>query len=362
MRTDDLDFQLPAEAIAQYPADPRDSCLLMHLEACGRSEHYTFSDLPDLLEPGDVLVLNDSRVLPARLTAFRPGGGETEVLLVRPVATDMSSDCTHWEALVRPSKRLRPGMELRFADGTRLCTAKDLGEGRWVLSGPGGMSMADLMRVNGRLPLPPYIKTYPQDPESYQTVYASAPGSAAAPTAGLHFTRKLLDDLDGKGICIAFVTLHVGLDTFLPIRERVVEEHAIHSESYEVPPETLAKIEAARDEGHRVVAVGTTSARVLETLAVTKPTASSSSEGIRGNCSLFITPGYEFQGVDALLTNFHLPRSTVLALTMAFAGVDRLLRAYAVALTHGYRFFSFGDAMLIERSAAGPGSCAYGDA
>ena len=324
----------------------------MHLPAGAGFQHLIFTDLPRLLRAGDMLVFNNSKVLPARVMAHRRGGGETEVLFLRPIPADPSSPSECWEALVRPSKRLQPGSELQLADGARLSAVQDLGEGRWSISAPAHVSMVDLMEANGRLPLPPYIKSYPEDPSAYQTVYASVPGSAAAPTAGLHFTPGLLSELGRRGIHAAYVTLHVGLGTFLPIRETEVERHRIHTEAYEVAPETLAKIQAARRVGGRVVAVGTTTTRVLETIAGQGPAAVAPLAPIRGTSSIYITPGYEFRGVDLLLTNFHLPRSTVLALTMAFAGVQRLRRAYAEAMTLGYRFFTFGDAMLIDRPTA----------
>jgi S-adenosylmethionine:tRNA ribosyltransferase-isomerase len=347
VQLEELDFELPAEAIAQRPASPRDSCRLMHLRAGGDYGHHLFTELPRLLRPGDVVVFNDSKVLPARVMAYRPGGGQTEVLFLRPTPTaGRPVEC--WEALVRPSKRLHPGAELQLADGATLSVMQSLGEGRWSVSAPSDVSMIALMQANGRLPLPPYIRSYPEDPLAYQTVYASVPGSAAAPTAGLHFTQRLLLELRRSGIQIAYVTLHVGLDTFLPIRESEVERHPIHSETYEVAPEALAKVEAARVTGGHVVAVGTTTARVLETLAGLEPVPTTSVAPVRGTSSIYITPGYKFRSVDALLTNFHLPRSTVLALTMAFAGVQRLRRAYAEAIAVGYRFFTFGDAMLID--------------
>ncbi len=355
MRLEELDFELPAQAIAQRPATPRDACRLMHLSAGAGFQDRLFTDLPGLLRSGDVLVFNDSKVLPARVMARRRGGGETEVLFLRPIHGDSSTPAECWEALVRPSKRLHPGSELQLADGARLSAVQSLGEGRWSISAPPHLSMVDVMQANGRLPLPPYIKSYPEDPSTYQTVYASVPGSAAAPTAGLHFTPRLLGELGLRGIHSAYVTLHVGLDTFLPIRESEVERHPIHTETYEVTPEALAQIQAARNMGGRVVAVGTTTARVLETVAGLETAAPAPRAAVRGTSSIYITPGYEFRVVDVLLTNFHLPRSTVLALTMAFAGVERLRQAYAEAIALGYRFFSFGDAMLIDGPIAHAG-------
>ncbi|MCE5253138.1 MAG: tRNA preQ1(34) S-adenosylmethionine ribosyltransferase-isomerase QueA, partial [Actinomycetia bacterium] len=333
-----------------------DSCRLMHLRADGSRDHRVFSELPALLRPGDTLVLNDSRVLPARVYARRPTGGEVEILFLRPLDGEVAPSGAgeeSWEALARPSHRLRPGHELTLSDGERLTLRDSLGEGRWVIAGPSGRSLVATMEAQGMLPLPPYIRTYPDDPAGYQTVYARVSGSAAAPTAGLHFTRELLDRLREVGVRSTFVTLHVGLDTFRPIRTGIVEDHPIHRETYSVPLEALRGIREARASGRRLIAVGTTVTRVLETLAGTgvleDPTPI---EPACGSTDIFITPGHRFRVVDALLTNFHLPRSSVLALTMAFAGADRLREAYQEAMTIRYRFFSFGDAMLIEPAGA----------
>jgi S-adenosylmethionine:tRNA ribosyltransferase-isomerase len=350
VRIEELDFDLPPEAIAQTPAQPRDSCRLMHLTPCGPIEHAVFSDLPGMLRPGDTLVFNDSKVLPARVIATKPSGGKVELLFLRPLGVKDEHRGEGWEALVRPSRRLRAGSEVVVAGTERLTLGEELGEGRWAVWGAKGRTLVSLMETHGRLPLPPYIAGYPDEPSTYQTVYAAAAGSAAAPTAGLHFTHELLQLLEAQGVASAWVTLHVGLDTFLPIRESIVEEHRIHSESYEVPSATIAKILATRARGGRLVAVGTTVTRVLETLgqagALTK---SQRDQKVSGSTDIFITPGYRFLAVDALLTNFHLPRSTVLTLTMAFAGQQRIKDAYREAIVHGYRFFSFGDAMLIDK-------------
>jgi S-adenosylmethionine:tRNA ribosyltransferase-isomerase len=349
MRLDELDFDFPEGLIAQHPVEPRDSCRLMCVMADGERRHMVFSDLPGLLRPGDALVFNDSRVLPARLRAHKPTGGSVELLFLRPADVPTVAEGEPWEVLARPSHRLRPDGELLLVGGERLMVRSPLGEGRWVVEGPPHRSLVAIMEARGELPLPPYIKTYPDEPSAYQTVYASVPGSAAAPTAGLHFTPGLLARLEQAGVRSAYVTLHVGLDTFQPIRESVVEEHRIHRESYSVRGEALQTIRAALDSGNRLVAVGTTATRVLETLARTGALDSPGQEGpICGSTDIFITPGYSFRAVDVLLTNFHLPRSTVLALTMAFAGMERLRQAYAEAIASGYRFFSFGDAMLIE--------------
>jgi S-adenosylmethionine:tRNA ribosyltransferase-isomerase len=369
VRLEELDFDFPEELIAQRPLEPRDSCRLMHLRAGGGRGHVLFSALPDLLRAGDTLVFNDSRVLPARVHARKTTGGEVEILFLRPLNGDSLSDDgsgvdgsalgESWEALARPSHRLRAGQDLLLADGERLTLRTLLGEGRWVVQGPPGRSLVAAMEAQGLLPLPPYIKTYPEEPASYQTVYARVPGSAAAPTAGLHFTPELLRRLEETGIRSAFVTLHVGLDTFQPIRESIVEDHRIHRETYSVGAEALRRIRDASASGRRLVAVGTTATRVLETLARTGALDGAAvGESVSGSTDIFITPGHRFRAVDALLTNLHLPRSSVLTLTMAFAGVERLREAYREAIALRYRFFSFGDAMLIERPMAKGGGCA----
>jgi S-adenosylmethionine:tRNA ribosyltransferase-isomerase len=311
VRTDELDYDLPPELIAQRPAERRDeSRLLVFDRTSGDIRHRTFRDLPD--EVGDALVVvNDTRVLPARLRLRRPGGGEAEVLLVEQLGGG------EWEGLARPTRRLRPGIRLGPVE-----LLEHLGRGRWRLRLDG--------EPDGEAPLPPYITEPLAEPERYQTIYADTPGSAAAPTAGLHFTPELLARLD-----VARVTLHVGLDTFRPVTAETLDEHAIHSERYAVEPTAWERIRAAG----RVLAVGTTTTRVLESLARGAPPA--------GRTDLFVTPGFEFRRVDALLTNFHLPRSTLLALVMAFAGVEETRRIYAEAITERYRFYSFGDAMLV---------------
>ena len=371
MRLEELDFDFPEELIAQRPAEPRDSCRLMHLTGDGRCRHTVFSALPGLLRPGDTLVFNDSKVLPARVQARKTTGGGVEILFLRPLEGDAETSPglgagsggggvrpgESWEALARPSHRLRAGQELLLAGGDRLTLRSLLGEGRWVVQGPPGRSLVAAMEEQGRLPLPPYIKTYPEDPAGYQTVYARVSGSAAAPTAGLHFTPELLRRLEDTGAHAAFVTLHVGLDTFQPIRESVVEDHRIHRETYSVRPEALRQIREAAAAGDRCVAVGTTATRVLETLARTGALDGAATDGpVFGSTDIFITPGHRFRAVDALLTNFHLPRSSVLALTMAFAQAERLQEAYREAIALRYRFFSFGDAMLIDRPEDGGGT------
>jgi S-adenosylmethionine:tRNA ribosyltransferase-isomerase len=309
MRVSELDYDLPRELIAQHPAERRDeSRLLVYDRASGAVQHRVFSDLPDELPRGTLTVVNDTRVVPARIRIERPKG---EVLLLERV------DDTTWEALARPTKRLRAGRRYGPVE-----LVEHLGEGRWLVRLAGEPA--------GEAPLPPYITEPLDDPERYQTVYARDTGSAAAPTAGLHFTPELLERLD-----VERVTLHVGLDTFRPVTVDDLSEHELHGERYEVAPEAWERIRAAE----RVLAVGTTSVRVLETVARDNLS--------KGRTRLFITPGFEFRRVDHLLTNFHLPRSTLLALVMAFAGVDEVRRLYRLAIEERYRFYSFGDAMLI---------------
>ncbi|HMJ00293.1 MAG TPA: tRNA preQ1(34) S-adenosylmethionine ribosyltransferase-isomerase QueA [Gaiellaceae bacterium] len=312
MKRVELEYSLPPELIAQHPAPRRDESRLLVLQrASGEVRHRRFRDLPEELED-ELVVVNDTRVLPARLRLERPGGGDAEVLLLEPLNRD-----GEWEGLARPTRRLKPGQRLGPVE-----LLEHLGEGRWRLRLEG--------EPHGEAPLPPYITEPLADPERYQTVYAEREGSAAAPTAGLHFTPELLAELD-----IERVTLHVGLDTFRPVTADDLADHAIHSERYEVAPEAWERIRAAE----RVLAVGTTTVRVLESLARGAPLA--------GRTDLFITPGFEFRRTDALLTNFHLPGSTLLALVMAFAGVEETRRLYELAIAERYRFYSFGDAMLI---------------
>lgn len=306
-----LDYELPPQLIAQRPLERRDeSRLLVYERATGAVRHRRFSDLPE--EWRALVVVNDTRVVPARIALERPGGGAAEVLLLEPLGENGL-----WEALARPSRRLRAGGRLGPVE-----LVEHLGAGRWRVLLHGEPS--------GEAPLPPYITEPLADPERYQTVYAREAGSAAAPTAGLHFTPALLERLD-----VASVTLHVGLDTFRPIAAERLEEHPMHGERYAVRPEAWQRIRTAE----RVLAVGTTTVRVLETLSRGAPLA--------GRTDLFVTPGFEFRRVDALLTNFHLPRSTLLALVMAFAGVEETRRLYRLAIEERYRFYSFGDAMLI---------------
>ncbi|QYJ14568.1 S-adenosylmethionine:tRNA ribosyltransferase-isomerase [Rubrobacter xylanophilus DSM 9941] len=326
MRTDELDYELPQELIAQRPAEPRDASRLMVVDVpSGRISHHVFRELPGFLRPGDVLVLNETKVIPTRLFASRPGGGEVELLF-------LGERGGVWEALARPSRRLRPGMRLLAGEGESLEVVKELGEGRWLVR---GSDVAGLLERAGRMPLPPYIEPTPEAEASYQTVYARTPGSAAAPTAGFHFTDRVLRGVEEAGARIARVVLHVGLGTFAPVRVERLEDHRMHREYYAVPEETARAVE----EAERVVAVGTTVVRTLESWA---------RSGVReGESDLFIYPGYEWRAVDALITNFHLPRSTLLALVMSFAGKELVREAYEVAVSERYRFYSFGDAMLL---------------
>jgi S-adenosylmethionine:tRNA ribosyltransferase-isomerase len=312
MDSEALDYDLPQELIGQRPTDPRDaSRLLVYDRATADVRHRRFRELPEELARGELVVVNDSRVVPARLRLRRPGGGAAEVLLLEQVDEGL------WEALARPSARLRAGMELGPVE-----LVEPLGEGRWLVRLRG--------EPEGEAPLPPYITEPLDDPERYQTVYSREPGSAAAPTAGLHFTPELLARLD-----VEHVTLHVGLDTFRPLTAPTLDGHRLHGERYSVQPAAWERIR----EAPRVLAAGTTTVRVLESMARDAPLA--------GRTELFVTPGFEFRRVDALLTNFHLPRTTLLALVMAFAGVEETREVYRLAIAERYRFYSFGDAMLI---------------
>ncbi len=313
MKSAELEYDLPQELIAQRPPERRDlSRLLVHERSGGQIRHRSFHELPDELEPETLVVVNDTRVIPARLRLRRSGGGDAEVLLLEHTGED-----SVWEGLARPSARLEPGQRLGPVE-----LLERLGEGRWRLrlTGP----------LEGETPLPPYIHQPLDDPERYQTVYGEAVGSAAAPTAGLHFTPGLLKRLD-----VERITLHVGLDTFRPVGVDDLSEHLLHGERYAVRAEAWERIRNAE----RVLAVGTTTVRVIESLARGAP--------LQGRTELFITPGFEFRRVNSLLTNFHLPRSTLLALVMAFAGVEETRRLYRIAVEERYRFYSFGDAMLL---------------
>jgi S-adenosylmethionine:tRNA ribosyltransferase-isomerase len=354
LKTSDFDYHLPESSIAQTPVEPRDSSRLLVLNRDrGNLEHRIFRDVADYLKAGDLLVLNQTRVIPARIFARKETGGRVELLLLR------RRDALTWEALVG-GKGLRAG-KLVFVESDDSShregnsTSGDVGVRAEILEILDGSER--LIRFSepiepyfpkiGHVPLPPYIHEKLNDPERYQTVYAKEPGSAAAPTAGLHFTPRLLEELQVKGVKIAYVTLHVGLDTFAPVTEDNPEEHKIHTEWCELPQESAGLINQTRASGRRIVAVGTTSVRVLETAASLITDHSSLITAFSGPTSLYILPGYPFKLVDALITNFHLPKSTLLMLVSAFAGQEKILETYQTAIEEGYRFYSFGDAMLI---------------
>lgn len=337
----DFDFDLPDELIAQHPAARRSASRLLHVRA-GRREDRHFADLPELLMPGDLLVMNDTRVIAARLLGHKASGGQVEVLIERVTAPREAL------AQLRASKPARPGTELQFA-AARATVLERVGE-FYRLRFDG--EVLDVLERCGLLPLPPYITHAPQraDHERYQTVYARDPGSVAAPTAGLHFDEPLLARLAQSGVSHAFVTLHVGAGTFQPVRSENLAEHRMHAERYSIPAATAEAIGRTRRSGGRVVAVGTTALRTLESAAGEDGTVPAS----EGETRLFVTPGYRFRVVDALITNFHLPRSTLLMLVSAFAGFDQIRASYRHAVATGYRFFSYGDAMLLERVEPDP--------
>ncbi len=360
MKTSDFDYELPSELIAQQPPAVRgQSRLLVLNRPTGAISHHQFAELPSLLEAGDTLVVNDTRVFPARLIGRRlPGGGAAECLLVNPVApldgslsstSSVASDT--WSALVHPGQRLREGSRLIFESATRRLHAEILGRhfhGRRTvrLWTDDGRSVSEAIEALGHVPLPPYIKRddIASDRERYQTVYASERGSVAAPTAGLHFTTDLLDALKTQDIDRVAITLHVGYGTFQPVRVEQVEDHQMEAEHYEVSLETASRLSRARGAGQRVIAVGTTSTRTLESLRLSPD---GTVQAGQGETALFIRPGHRFQLVSALITNFHLPRSSLLMLVCAFGGTEAVLEAYRQAVAHRYRFYSYGDAMLI---------------
>ena len=348
MQTGDFDYHLPPERIAQRPAEPRDASRLLTLRRAGGAiEHRRFRDLPDYLRAGDLMVFNRSRVIPARLHGIEQrSGAAVEILLVRRLEPGI------WQALGRPGRRLRPGAAVAIAAASA-DTDRPPVSIAIVAAHENGLrtvAVSDETALDGvgELPLPPYIKETPSDPERYQTIYADAPGSVAAPTAGLHFTDRMLDAIRAAGVGLAWVTLHVGLDTFRPVRGEDIGQHQIHTEWYELPADTAAAINATRTRGGRIIAVGTTTVRTLEqagqdAAAAQRPTLSAAA----GDADLFILPGHQFRVVDAMLTNFHLPRSTLLMLVSAFAGREQILAAYREAIAAEYRFYSFGDAMLL---------------
>ncbi len=341
MKTSDFYYDLPPELIAQTPLKQRDASRLLILnKRDGSIEHRNFHEITAYLRKGDCLVMNDSRVIPARLLGKRePTGGAVEVLLL----TDKGDGL--WQCLVKPARKLHPGAELSFGDGALTATVEEDGEdgNRTVRFHYDGIFLEILERL-GKMPLPPYIKEELQDAERYQTVYSKVSGSAAAPTAGLHFTKELLAQLEQKGVTLAYITLHVGLGTFRPVKAEEVTEHHMHSEYCVLPPETAAVLNETRKNGGRIVCVGTTSCRTLESLVDEDGGFAEKAKWT----DIFIYPGYRFKAMDALITNFHLPESTLIMLVSAFAGYDSIMNAYREAVKERYRFFSFGDAMLIE--------------
>ena len=341
MKTSDFYYDLPKELIAQTPIEKRDGSRLMTLDrATGAVEHHRFYELPDFLNPGDCLILNDSRVLPARLLGQRlPGGGACEVLLL------IDRGEKTWECLVRPGRKMRTGAKLSFGNGelTAEVTAELEGGNRLVRFDYDGIFLEVLEHL-GKMPLPPYIKEELQDQERYQTVYSKVLGSAAAPTAGLHFTPELLEKIAAKGVGIGYVTLHVGLGTFRPVKEEEITDHEMHSEYCVISQETADLINRTKANGGRCICVGTTSCRTLESWAA----EDGHMEAKAGWTNIYIYPGYQFKVMDALVTNFHLPESTLIMLVSAFAGREHVLAAYQEAVKERYRFFSFGDAMFIS--------------
>ena len=340
MNKSDFDFYLPDELIAQTPLEKRDNSRLLHLDKnTGKIEHKHFYDIKQYLRPGDCLILNDSRVLPARLIGTRPTGGAVELVLLK----DLGDNC--WECLSRPGRKTKPGQELIFGNGELTAVVQDLTQGgnRIVKFNYKGIFLEILERL-GKMPLPPYIKEELQDSERYQTVYSKELGSAAAPTAGLHFTKELLSEIEVMGVSICCVTLHVGLGTFRPVKAENIEDHDMHSEFCIIPEETAKTVNDTKKAGGRVIAVGTTSCRTLESFTTDDGVLQATS----GWTNIFIYPGYKFKCIDALITNFHLPESTLIMLVSALAGREHILNAYKTAVIEKYRFFSFGDAMFIE--------------
>ncbi len=341
MKTADFDFYLPEELIAQTPLERRDASRLLTLDKhTGAVEHHHFYELPSFLRPGDCLVLNDSRVLPARLIGHRPTGGACEVLLL----VDRGDKC--WECLVRPGRKLRPGAQVIFGEGKELTATieEELEDGKRLVRFHYEGIFLEILEHLGKMPLPPYIKEELQDNERYQTVYSKVVGSAAAPTAGLHFTPELLEQIKAMGVKVCYVTLHVGLGTFRPVKAEDIQDHEMHSEFCMISQETADTINETKRGGGRVICVGTTSCRTIESFAAEDGTMTERS----GWTNIFIYPGYRFKVLDALITNFHLPQSTLIMLVSALAGREHVLAAYEEAVKERYRFFSFGDAMFIS--------------
>ncbi len=340
MNLHDFYYDLPQELIAQDPLEDRSSSRLMHVDrVTGAVEHKVFSDVIDFLEPGDCLVINNTKVIPARLYGTREGlEGKIEVLLLKRKENDI------WETLVKPGKKCKPGTKLVFGDGLLKAEVLDVvEEGNRLIQFQYDGIFEEILDKLGQMPLPPYITHELKDKNRYQTVYAKHEGSAAAPTAGLHFTKELLRKIEDKGVTIANVTLHVGLGTFRPVKVENILEHHMHSEFFIIEEAEAAKINAAKDAGHRVISVGTTSCRTLESAATEDGRVRATS----GWTDIFIYPGYKFKLIDGLITNFHLPESTLLMLISAFAGKDNIMAAYEEAVKEKYRFFSFGDAMVL---------------
>ena len=340
MKTSDFNFELPEELIAQTPLERRDSSRLLTLDKnTGAVGHHHFYDLPDFLRPGDCLVLNDSRVLPARLIGHRPTGGTCEVLLL----VDRGEGC--WECLVRPGKKLRTGAQIIFGQGQLTATIeRELEDGKRLVQFHYQGIFLEILEELGKMPLPPYIKAELENQERYQTVYSKVVGSAAAPTAGLHFTPELLDNIQEMGVKVCYVTLHVGLGTFRPVKAEDIRDHEMQSEFCMISQETADIINETKRNGGRVICVGTTSCRTIESFAAEDGTMTQRS----GWTNIFIYPGYRFKVLDALVTNFHLPQSTLIMLVSALAGREHVLNAYQEAVKEKYRFFSFGDAMFIS--------------
>lgn len=342
MKTSDFDFYLPEELIAQTPLERRDTSRLLTLDrTTGGTGHHHFYDLPTFFRPGDCLVLNNSRVLPARLIGNRPTGGVCEVLLL----TDKGGNL--WECLVRPGRKLKPGAQIVFGNGQLTATIEaEVEDGKRLVRFQYEGIFLEVLEQLGKMPLPPYIKAELQDNERYQTVYSKVVGSAAAPTAGLHFTPELLRQIAEMGVKVCYVTLHVGLGTFRPVKAEDILEHEMHSEYCEISAETAKIINETKQNGGRVICVGTTSCRTIESFAAEDGTMTEQS----GWTNIFIYPGYRFKVLDGLVTNFHLPQSTLIMLVSALAGREHVLAAYQEAVEQKYRFFSFGDAMLIMDS------------
>ncbi|KHD38424.1 S-adenosylmethionine tRNA ribosyltransferase [Clostridium acetobutylicum] len=341
MQLEDFDYYLPEELIAQHPCDKRDECRLMVVDKkSGEVEHRIFKDVIDYLNPGDCLVLNDTRVLPARLIGNKVGtGGKMEFLLLKRIDKDT------WETLVKPGKRAKVGAEFEFGGGVLKAVIKSIGEdGNRVVEFKYEGIFEEILDKLGQMPLPPYITEELENKEEYQTVYSKNNGSAAAPTAGLHFTNELLDKIRAKGIKTVFLTLHVGLGTFRPVKVENIESHHMHSEYYMLSKESADTINETRKNGGRIISVGTTSTRTLETIADEKGNVREQS----GWTDIYIYPGYKYKIVDGLITNFHLPKSTLVMLVSALSSRDNILNAYKIAVENGYRFFSFGDAMFIK--------------